>query len=83
MFPWSDSSLGSAKLQLAHPQVTESGEMKTVTVNCLDISPTGDFIATGREDGVANIWRYGFVGNFPGNLFSNLLFAFLDSTLSL
>ena len=72
VFPWSDSSLGSVKLQLAHPEVSETGEMKTVTVNCLDVCPTGDFIATGREDGVANIWRYGFVGNFPGiSIYSN------------
>lgn len=80
VFPWSNSAPGSFRLSLAHPQVTDTGESNSVNVLCLDLSPTGDFIATGREDGVANVWRYGYVGEFPGSAF--ILLCLLDLSMN-
>lgn len=67
-FPWSLPAESGGKLLLAHPQLTDAGSSVPVNVLCLDICPTGAYVATGREDGVANIWMFGHQGDqCPGH----------------
>eukprot|EP01038_Epipyxis_sp_PR26KG_P011104 gene11104-14904_t len=52
---------GSSNLVLPHIQdiFQISCEGEALKVNCLDISPLGNVLVTGCEDGVARVWKFG------------------------
>ena len=57
----SDGMLLLPHVQDASFQTNQEGD--PLKVNCLDISPVGDIIVTGCEDGVARVWRFGDRGS--------------------
>lgn len=65
-FQWSNENKGgnaSGKLVLSHLNDGShiSGPDEVIKIHCLDISPLGDVLITGCEDGIARVWRFGDV----------------------
>ena len=56
-----DREGNSDRLVLAHLQDAsfQLSDEETLKVNCLDISPVGDILVTGSNDGVTRVWRFG------------------------
>ena len=71
LFDWSSNSSGGTlpsprRLVLPHIRdnlaIVDSTEVENVIrVQCLDISPLGGVLATGCEDGIVRMWRYGSI----------------------
>ena len=60
-----------AKLSLHHDNLKD----ECLDVTCMDISPQGGLLATGCDDGIVRLWRYGGIStaNLVGSRNENLL----------
>ena len=63
LFEWSrDAGFDPSKANLNLPHVdvhddgNEHGQMRQINIECLDVSPQGNMIATGCNDGTAHVW---------------------------
>ena len=63
LFEWSrDAGFDPSKASLNLPHVdvhddgNEHGQMSRINIECLDVSPQGNMIATGCSDGTAHVW---------------------------
>jgi WD40 repeat protein len=78
LFTWSNSSR-SAEGKLVLPHIQDSlqvgGTNETIKIHCLDISPVGDILITGCDDGIARVWRFGDIDENERRTRSNLTAA--------
>lgn len=66
IFDWNSQGSDESRLILPHKRDTNlpgygSGSAEGIKVQCLDISPLGGVLATGCEDGIIRVWKYGLI----------------------
>jgi WD40 repeat protein len=66
IFDWNSQDSDEGRLILPHKRDTNlpgysSGSAEGIKVQCLDISPLGGVLATGCEDGIIRVWKYGLI----------------------